>query len=199
LELIRFLRQKVKKTQGGISVMVSLVQPKKIEKKLKEEAEKKGISEEEIIVEAISKALDEPLDPDELVEVHLKLLEKYMNEAEDFLKKGDYVQASEKVWKAAAQAVKALAAKDGREIRSHRELNEEVSRISRETGDDEIRALWQSATALHQNFYENRLPPDMVEGNIRDLTFSTAKAGRFPVCQPEASSYRVQGCVKTRA
>jgi len=30
------------------------------------------------------------------------------------------------------------------------------------------------------------------------LTFSTAKAGRFPVCQPEASSYRVQGCVKTR-
>ncbi|WP_272914414.1 DUF6092 family protein [Candidatus Methanodesulfokora washburnensis] len=31
------------------------------------------------------------------------------------------------------------------------------------------------------------------------LTFSTAKAGRFPVCQPEASSYRVQGCVKTRA
>ena len=87
--------------------MVSLVLPKKIEKKLKEEAEKKGISEEEIIVEAISKALDEPLDPDELVEVHLKLLEKYMNEAEDFLKKGDYVQASEKVWKAAAQAVKA--------------------------------------------------------------------------------------------
>lgn len=138
--------------------MVSLVLPKKIEKKLKEEAEKKGISEEEIIVEAISKALDEPLDPDELVEVHLKLLEKYMNEAEDFLKKGDYVQASEKVWKAAAQAVKALAAKDGREIRSHRELNEEVSRISRETGDDEIRALWQSATALHQNFYENWLP-----------------------------------------
>ncbi|RSN72911.1 hypothetical protein D6D85_12005 [Candidatus Methanodesulfokora washburnensis] len=32
-----------------------------------------------------------------------------------------------------------------------------------------------------------------------DLTLSTAKAGRFPVCQPEASSYRVQGCVKTRA
>jgi len=78
-------------------------------------------------------------------------------------------------------------------------LHQEVSRISRETGDDEIRALWQSATALHQNFYENWLPPDMVEGNIRDLTFSTAKAGRFPVCQPEASSYRVQGCVKTRA
>jgi hypothetical protein len=161
------------------------VLPKKIEKKLKEEAEKKGISEEEIIVEAISKALDEPLDPDELVEVHLKLLEKYMNEAEDFLKKGDYVQASKKVWKAAAQAVKALAAKDGREIRSHRELNEEVSRISRETGDDEIRALWQSATALHQNFYENWLPPDMVEGNIRDvkkLVEKLKKLRPFPAC-----------------
>jgi HEPN domain-containing protein len=159
--------------------MVSLVQPKKIEKKLKEEAEKKGISEEEIIVEAISKALDEPLDPDELAEVHLKLLEKYMNEAEDFLKKGDYVQASERAWEAAAQAVKALAAKDGREIRSHRELNEEVSRISRETGDDEIRALWQSATALHQNFYKNWLPPDMVEGNIRDVKKLVEKLKKF--------------------
>jgi HEPN domain-containing protein len=148
---------------------MSLIVPSKIERKLKEEAERKGASEEELVLKILSKALDEPLDPDELAEVHLKLLEKYMNEAEDFLKKEDYVQASEKAWRAAAQAVKALAAKDGREIWSHRELNEEVSRISRETGDDEIRALWQSATALHQNFYENWLPPDMVEGNIRDV------------------------------
>jgi len=50
-------------------------------------------------------------------------------------------------------------------------------------------------------------PPGVILLRLRDprirvllkLTFSTAKAGRFPVCQPEASSYRVQGCVKTRA
>jgi predicted nuclease of predicted toxin-antitoxin system len=50
-------------------------------------------------------------------------------------------------------------------------------------------------------------PPGVILLRLRDprirvllkLTFSTAKAGRFPVCQPEASSCRVQGCVKTRA
>jgi HEPN domain-containing protein len=146
-----------------------IVLPKKIERKLKEEAEKTGVSEEELVLEALSKALNEPLDPDELVEIHLKLSEKYMKEAEDLLAKGDYAQASEKAWGAAAQIVKALAAREGREIRSHRELNEEVSKISKGTGDDKIRALWQSVAALHQNFYENWLPPDMVEGNIRDV------------------------------
>jgi hypothetical protein len=37
----------------------------------------------------------------------------------------------------------------------------------RENG--EIRRLWQSAGMLHQNFYENRLPPEMVEGNAEDV------------------------------
>jgi HEPN domain-containing protein len=149
---------------------VDLIIPlKKIERRLKEEAERRGASEEELIFKILSEALNEPLDPDELVEIHLKLSEKYMREAEDLLAKGDYAQASEKAWGAAAQIVKALAAREGKEIRSHRELNEEVSRISKGTGDDEIRALWQSAAALHQNSYENWLPPDMVEGNIRDV------------------------------
>jgi predicted DNA-binding protein len=41
-----------------------IVLPKKIEKRLKEESEKTGVSEEEIILEALSKALNEPLDPE---------------------------------------------------------------------------------------------------------------------------------------
>jgi hypothetical protein len=146
---------------------MSLIVPSKIERKLKEEAERKGASEEEFVLKILSKALDEPLDPDELVEVHLKLLEKYMNEAEDFLKKGDYVQASKKVWKAAAQAVKALAAKDGREIRSHRELQEYAASIIEK--DAELRKGWSAAGELHRNFYEAWLPPKLVRGYIEDV------------------------------
>jgi len=146
---------------------MSLIVPSKIERKLKEEAERKGASEEEFVLKILSKALDEPLDPDELVEVHLKLLEKYMNEAEDFLKKGDYVQASEKVWKAVAQAVKALAAKDGREIRSHRELQEYAASIIEK--DAELRKGWSAAGELHRNFYEAWLPPKLVRGYIEDV------------------------------
>ena len=57
---------------------------------------------------------------------YLDLNHKYLDEAESLIQKGDYVQASEKFWGAAAEMVKAVAA------------------------------------ALHQNFYENWLPPEMV-------------------------------------
>jgi hypothetical protein len=142
--------------------------PKKLEERLKKESKKFGVSEEELILEALSKILDEPLDPETRLEMHLKLSEKYLKDAEGFLDKGDYVQASEKAWGAASQMVKALAARRGVELRSHGELHKEVIELTKESGDDEIRLLWQSAISLHQNFYENWLPPEMVEKNIKD-------------------------------
>jgi hypothetical protein len=148
---------------------LELVLPKRIEERLEEESRRTGASEEELIVEALSKVFGEPLNPETRVEIHLKLSEKYMMEAEEFLRKGDFVQASEKTWRAASQIVKALAAREGRELRSHGELHRQAIKIAGETGDEEIRILWQSAGMLHQNFYENWLPPEMVEGNIKDV------------------------------
>jgi hypothetical protein len=65
--------------------------------------------------------------------------------------------------------VKALAAERGLELRSHGELHTFVAKLEEESGDPEIRRLWQSAGMLHQNFYENWLPPEMVEGNVNDV------------------------------
>jgi len=76
--------------------VISLVLPKKIEKKLKEEVERTGISEEELMIEALSKFLNEPIDLETKAEIHLKLSEKYLRNAEEFLTKKDLVQASEK-------------------------------------------------------------------------------------------------------
>ncbi|AGT35965.1 MULTISPECIES: PaREP1 family protein [Thermofilum] len=128
-----------------------------------------GASEEELLVEVLSERFGEHIDPASEVEMHLRLSEKELMEAEELLRKGDYLQASEKAWGAAAQMVKAVAAREGRTIRSHGELQREVARIVKETGDEELRRLWQSAGMLHQNFYENWLPQEMVEGNIRDV------------------------------
>jgi hypothetical protein len=147
----------------------SIILPKRTKKRLKEESEKTGVSEEELVLEALSKILNEPLDPETRVEVHLKLSEKYMKDAEDFLSKKDYAQASEKAWGAAAQIVKALAIRGGVELRSHREPRREVIKVAKESKVDEVRLLWQSAIPLHQNFYENWLPPEMVEKNIEDM------------------------------
>jgi uncharacterized protein (UPF0332 family) len=149
--------------------VVSIALPKKIEERLKEEAERTGASEEELIVEALAKAFNENLDPEVRIEIHLKLSEKFLKEAEELLRKGDLTQASEKAWGAASQIVKAFAAKEGRELRSHGELHQQVAKIDRQAKGEGIRSLWQSAGMLHQNFYENWLPQEMVKANIEDV------------------------------
>jgi hypothetical protein len=79
---------------------MALVLPRKLEERLKRKAEKRGIPLEELIVEVLSKALNNPLSREDEVELHLNLAEKYLREAEDLLAKGDYVEASEKGWSA---------------------------------------------------------------------------------------------------
>jgi hypothetical protein len=41
--------------------------------------------------------------------------------------------------------------------------------LEKEGGDPDIRRLWQSAGMLHQNFYENWLSQEIVEGNAEDI------------------------------
>jgi hypothetical protein len=159
--------------------VISLVLPKKIEKKLKEEAEKTGISEEELIIEALSKFLNEPIDLETKAEIYLKLSEKYLRDSEEFLTKKDLVQASEKAWGAAAQIVKALAAKEGKELRSHGELHRYVAELSKEKGDREIMKFWFSATSLHQNFYENWFPEEAVRSAVEDVKNFIEKLKNF--------------------
>jgi hypothetical protein len=56
---------------------------------------------------------------------------------------------------ATSQLVRALAARRGKEVRSHRELHEFVAKISEELEEREIGRLWRSSASLYQNFYEN--------------------------------------------
>jgi len=50
---------------------------------------------------------------EEKVEHYLKLNNKYLDDAEELIKRKDYVQASEKLWGAAAEIVKVAVAYDG--------------------------------------------------------------------------------------
>ena len=142
-----------------------------LEKVLKE-VEKVSRREDALPEEIVSRAVIEFLklkDPETKAEIHESLSEKYMKDAEELMKKGDYVQASEKAWGAASQMLKAEAARRGVELRSHSALHRFVITIARERGDEEIRRLWQSAGMLHQNFYENWLPKEMIVENIKDV------------------------------
>jgi sugar phosphate isomerase/epimerase len=98
----------------------------------------------------------------EKVENYLKLNNKYLREGDALLEKGDYVQASEKFWGAAAEVIKAIAANRGVDIRSHGEIYRFVTALSKELNDTELLRCFSLAGALHQNFYENWLTAEMV-------------------------------------
>jgi len=98
----------------------------------------------------------------EKVKRYSSLMGKYFKEAEAFLVKGDYVQASEKLWGAAAEIVKVVAAKRGVELRTHGDLWEFVAKLRTELEDPELSRLFLQANYLHQNFYEGILPPEAV-------------------------------------
>jgi len=94
---------------------------------------------------------------------YLKLNNKYLKEADALISKHDYVQASEKFWGAAAEIVKAIAAKRGTALKSHGELYSFVSKLRDELGDPELARLFSLASTLHQNFYQDWLPPETVK------------------------------------
>ncbi|MDJ0269465.1 MAG: PaREP1 family protein [Aigarchaeota archaeon] len=146
--------------------MVTL--PERVLRELSKKAESEGGTLEEILNEAVLNYCD-VRDPEVRAESHLKLSEKYLRECEEFLARGDYAQASEKAWGAASQMVKAIAARRGMEIRSHGELHRFVKRLREEFRDEQVSTFWLSAVSLHQNFYENWLPEDMVRDGVENV------------------------------
>jgi len=82
------------------------------------------------------------------------------------------LQASEKLWGSAAQAVKAVAEARGWPHGSHRELYNVITRLEQETAQDRLGELFSIANARHQNFYEEWMPLDEVQrraANVQEL------------------------------
>lgn len=92
----------------------------------------------------------------------MDMAKKYLADADQLISKGDYLQASEKLWGASAEIVKVLAAKKGVSLKTHGEIWDFVIGIDTELKDPEITTLFLVANQLHQNFYEGDLPPQAV-------------------------------------
>ena len=89
-----------------------------------------------------------------------------MEQAAPELAKGNSLQASEKGWGAASHAVKAIAEARGWRHNSHRDLFGIARRLANETGQPEILDLFNTASALHTNFYEGWLDDDVIAQNL---------------------------------
>ena len=91
---------------------------------------------------------------------------EFLASARAHLAAGDLLQASEKGWGAAAQMVKSAAEDRGWPHNGHRQLYVAIDRLADETGDPRLRDLFDSASALHANFYEGWMPRKMVERSL---------------------------------
>ena len=92
-----------------------------------------------------------------------------MAQARRELADGDLAQASEKGWGAAAQMLKAVAQQRGWEHSRHRHHLVTASRLRSETGDGDIRRLFSTASALHENFHENEMETADVADGLDDV------------------------------
>ena len=72
-------------------------------------------------------------------------------------------------WGATAQVLKAVAEQRGWEHSRHRHHLVTVSRLRAETGDGDIRRLFNTASALHENFYENTMQAFEVAEGLDDV------------------------------
>ncbi|MBM3941897.1 MAG: hypothetical protein FJ316_03025 [SAR202 cluster bacterium] len=97
---------------------------------------------------------------------YIRTSHELMAKAEDSLAQGDLLQASEKGWGAAAQMVKAVAERRGWHHNGNRELYQVVNRLAEESADRQLRVHFNSASALHSNFYEQWMPKEMVEESL---------------------------------
>ena len=87
----------------------------------------------------------------------------FIARAEEYLRQGDLVQASEKSWGAAACALKSIAEQRGWLHQSHSLLFDISNQVAEELDSADLRDMFLSAKSMHQNFYENWEPEEGVE------------------------------------
>ena len=105
--------------------------------------------------------------PIESLAIHSRRL---LDHAAEMLERGDRIQASEKIWGAAACQVKAIADARGWPNTSHTDGYSIVGYIARQIDNEQIDILYAVASDTHQNFYEDRLQIAHLQVRLRAIT-----------------------------
>ena len=122
----------------------------RLARRIREEAERLGVSVEEYLAELLSRELD----PEEKAVEYVETAKDLLRQAREELERGNVRQAAEKVWGAAALTVKAYAFwREGKRLTSHGELWGYMRVMAREAGSW-VRGAWMYANGMHTCFYE---------------------------------------------
>lgn len=90
---------------------------------------------------------------------YVKMRDEYLANAEKFAGKGEYRKASELLWGAVTQAIKASAFKRGLVIENHAQFFEFMQGVAKETGDESLYKTFLLLNDLHKNFYDEKIRP----------------------------------------
>ena len=85
--------------------------------------------------------------------------EKYYNNALKHAAHGEFSKASELLWGAVTQSLRALAAMRGIYIKSHKGYSSLTFSLSQELKDREFHKAFKFLEDLHENFYEEKIDP----------------------------------------
>ncbi len=96
---------------------------------------------------------------------HVQTARFFLTASDREFEAGDAMQASEKLWGAASQAVIAVAMRRDWNFRSHRSLKYAVGRLAEEFQDDLLRGGFALAEQFHRNFYHNEMEAAEVAAN----------------------------------
>ena len=99
-------------------------------------------------------------------ENYAAMSQRYMEQADEEFLKGDLGQASNKAWGAAALALKSIDERRGWNHNKHGLLYDISGQMADELGRPDIRRLFRSANAMHQNYYEDWMASDEVRDGI---------------------------------
>jgi len=86
--------------------------------------------------------------------------DEFRSNADQAIVAGELRKASELLWGAVTQQLKALAATRNVLITSHREFFDFLRQCSKELHETQLYADFVSLNALHRNFYDETIPPD---------------------------------------
>lgn len=119
-------------------------------------------------------------------EDHMKMSRRFVAHARSELAKGHRLQSSEKVWGAAAHALKAIAIQRGWNHRSHDLMYVIATQLQAERGRPDLAARFGYTESHHRNFYNNdrfsseiNIAIDNVEELVEELD-AVLREGAWP-------------------
>lgn len=94
---------------------------------------------------------------------HARIALAWLIISDEEFAEGRRMQASEKLWGAAAHALTAVAVERGWRYGSHRDFIATARALFEESGDAEIERGFEVARKFHANFYQNFMNDSVIE------------------------------------